>query len=52
VHDPANLRSHVDLAHASQVPAQASAARLRDQDLQQQIQASGQEPRQQRAIQY
>lgn len=52
LHDPANLRSHVDLAHASQAPAQASAAHLRDQDLQQQIQASEQEPRQQRAIHY
>ena len=45
-----NQRSHVDLAQAGQVPAQASAARLRDQDLQQQIQVSEQEPRQQRAI--
>lgn len=52
LHDPANLRSHVDLADASQVPAQASAARLGEQDLQQQMQPAGQEPRQQRAIHY
>lgn len=50
-HDPAHLRSHVDLARASEVPAQASAARLREHDLQAQLQGTGHEPRQQRASQ-
>ncbi len=48
LHDPAHLRSHVELAGAVQTPAQASAARLREHDLQTPFQGPGQEPRQQR----
>ena len=51
MHDPAHLRSQVDLAWASEVPAQASATRLREHDLQTQLQGPAQEPRQQRASQ-
>lgn len=54
LHDPAQLRSHVDLAEASQVPAQVSAARLREQDLSQRAQTPDLQLQQQRerAIHY
>lgn len=50
-HDPAHQRSHIDLEQASQIPTRLSAARLREQDQQQQGQTPQAEQRQQRAAQ-
>ena len=51
LHDPAQQRSRVEVERASQVPAQVSAAQLREQD-QQQVPAQQFEQRQLRAVQY
>jgi hypothetical protein len=52
LHDPAQLRSQVDLAQASHVPARASALDLRDQDLAQPLRQPDLTPQPQRGIHY